>query len=213
MIPVNRATGNTSLIDATLNSLFVAFLAATAATLLGTLTALALHRYRFTGRKFLQSSLFVLMVSPDIVMGVSLLILFLGLGLKPGFCTLLLAHIAICLPFVTATVYARLLGFDEHLVEAAQDLGASEAQAFRYIIFPLLIPGIVAGWLLSFTLSMDDVIVSFFTTGPGFEILPLQIYSMVRLGVKPDVNALSALMICVTSICVLTAQILIRRKK
>lgn len=208
-----RLLHNTALMDAALNSVSVALLAATAATALGTLAALTLHRYRFRGRRLLQSTLFVIMVSPDIVMGVSLLILFLSLGIAPGFTTLVIAHITFCLPFVTVTVYARLRGFDHHLLEAAHDLGASEFQAFRHVVLPLAGPAVAAGWLLSFTLSMDDVIVSFFTTGPGYEILPLRIYSLVRLGVKPDVNALSAFMVVVTSACVFAAQMLLRRSK
>ncbi|MBU1248150.1 MAG: spermidine/putrescine ABC transporter permease PotC, partial [Proteobacteria bacterium] len=168
---------NDALIGAALNSLSVAMVAATAATLLGTLAALALYRYRFRGKPIFQSALFMVMVSPDIVMGVSLLILFLGLGLVPGFTTLLIAHVTFCLPFVTVTVYARLKGFDNHLIEAALDLGAGEYQAFRHVVLPMALPAVLAGWLLSFTLSMDDVIVSFFTTGPGFEVLPLRVYS------------------------------------
>lgn len=117
-------------------------------------------------------------------------------------------------PFVTVTVLARLAEFDEHLVEAARDLGASEAAAYRHIILPLTLPAVAAGWLLSFTLSMDDVLISFFVTGPSFEVLPLKIYSMVRLGVKPDINALSAVMFGVTIVLVLLAQALtnMRRK-
>lgn len=174
---------------------------------------MALYRYRFRGKQIMQSVLFILMVSPDIVMGVALLVLFMSLGLKPGFLTLLLAHTTFCLPFVTVTVSSRLAGFDGHLIEAAQDLGAGEFQAFRHVLLPMLLPAVVAGWLLSFTLSMDDVIISFFVTGPEFDILPLRVYSMVRLGVKPDVNALSAIMFGLTVVIVFTSQLLLRRKR
>jgi spermidine/putrescine transport system permease protein len=204
---------DTALLDAALHSLLVAALAATAATALGTLAAVALHQYRFRGRRLTQTCLFVTMMSPDIVMGVSLLVLFVSLGLTPGFLTLLLAHITFCLPFVAVTVYSRLAGFDPHLVEAAQDLGAGEFDTFRLVILPMLMPAVAAGWLLSFTLSMDDVIVSFFTTGPTFEVLPLRIYSMVKVGVKPVVNALSAILVAVTVAVVLTSQLLLREKK
>jgi len=202
-----------ALLDAALNSLLVAALAATAATALGTLAAVALHQYRFRGRRLTQTCLFVTMMSPDIVMGVSLLVLFVSLGLTPGFLTLLLAHVTFCLPFVAVTVYSRLAGFDPHLVEAAQDLGAGEFDTFRLVILPMLMPAVAAGWLLSFTLSMDDVIVSFFTTGPTFEVLPLRIYSMVKVGVKPVVNALSAILVGATVVIVLTSHLLLGEKK
>ena len=208
-----RLFGNRLLVEAALNSLKVALLSASLATVLGVLAAVALYRYRFRLRTLLSTSLYVVMISPDIVMGVSLLILFIGLGLVPGFLTLLLAHVTFCLPFVAVTVHSRLQGLDRHLIEAAQDLGASEFQAFRHVILPLAWPAVLGGWLLAFTLSLDDVIISFFVTGQDFEILPLRIYSMVRMGVKPDVNALSAVIIAVTVVCVFTAQILLRRKK
>lgn len=205
---------NTPLVDAAINSLTIATLSATIATLLGSLAAVCLHRYRFPGRKILHGSIYVLTVSPDIVMGISLLIFFIAIQAELGFVTLLAAHVTLALPFVTVTVLARLAEFDEHLVEAARDLGATEGEAFRAVILPLTLPAVAAGWLLSFTLSMDDVLISFFVTGPTFEVLPLKIYSMVRLGVKPDINALSAVMFVGTIILVMLAQILttVRRK-
>ncbi|MGE4551501.1 MAG: spermidine/putrescine ABC transporter permease PotC [Desulfovibrionaceae bacterium] len=208
-----RLFENAQLMDAAVHSLTVAILAASLATVLGLLAAVALYRYRFRGKTLLSSGMYVVMVSPDIVMGVALLVLFIALGLTPGFFTLLLAHITFCLPFVAVTVFSRLQGLDRNLIEAAQDLGASEFNAFRHVILPLAWPAVLAGWLLSFTLSMDDVIISFFVTGQNFEILPLRVYSMVRLGVKPDVNALSALIIGVTVTCVFSAHILLRRKR
>ncbi len=204
---------NQQLMNAAVNSLMVATLAATFATALGTLAALVLHRYRFRGRKVLHGSIFVLTVSPDIVMGISMLIFFIALRIQLGFATLLIAHVTLCLPFVAVTVLARLAEFNEHIVEAAKDLGATESKAFRYVILPLLTPAVAAGWLLSFTLSMDDVLISFFVTGPTFEILPLKIYSMVRLGVKPDINALSAVMFTLTVVLVLAAHALTKARK
>ena len=205
---------NSAILDAALNSLMVAVCAASLATLLGTITALAVKRYRFFGRKPLYVAVFMLTVSPDLVMGISLLILFIALKMELGFLTLLLAHTTLCAPFVAVTVLARLAEFDEHLIEAARDLGASEARAFRHVLLPLTAPAVAAGWLLSFTLSMDDVLISTFTTGPSFEVLPVKIYSMVKLGVKPDINALSAIMFVITLVLVVTAQALtqIRRK-
>ena len=204
---------NTPLMDAALNSLSVATIAATVATALGSMAAVCLHRYRFPGRKVLHGSILILTVSPEIVMGISLLIFFIALKVELGFWTLFASHITIGLPFVTVTVLGRLAEFDERLVEAARDLGASEGQAFRQVILPLTMPAVAAGWLLAFTLSMDDVLVSFFVTGPSFEVLPLKIYSMVRLGVKPDINALSAVMFGVTIILVLLAQALTRARR
>lgn len=201
------------LLDAALNSFTVAGLSATIATILGTLAAWALHRYDFKAKKFFQSALIIVIMSPDIVMGVSLLMLFVTLHIDPGFVTLLLAHITFCLPFVAVTVASRLAGFDRHVVEAAQDLGADEYATFREVILPMVMPAVLAGWLLSFTLSLDDVIISFFVTGPGFEILPLRIYSMVKLGVKPVINALCAVMVTATVLVVFVAQILLREKK
>ena len=193
--------GNAALIDAVVNTLSVAALAASLATLLGVLAALCLKRTEFPGRQLLHASLYVLTVSPEMVMGISLLIFFISVKLPLG------------LPFVALTVLARLAEFDEHLVEAARDLGATEAQAFRYVILPVIMPAVVAGWLLAFTLSMDDVLISFFVAGPTFEVLPLRIYSMVRLGVKPDINALSAIMFCVTIALVVLAFCLSRPRK
>ncbi len=200
------------LLQAALNSAWIAALSATAATVIGTLAALAFYRYQFFGKQLLNALLFVLMMTPDIVMGIALLILFASLSLPLGFWTLLLAHITFNIPFVVVTVLSRISGFDRHLLEAAQDLGATEFQTVRWIVLPLLLPAVSAGWLLSFTLSMDDVMVSFFVTGPTFEILPLKIYSMVRLGVTPEINALCTLMLVITLTMVLIAQWLLREK-
>ncbi len=204
---------NEELLQVALNSVTLAFISATLATLMGTLAAVVLYRYRFFGKRLLHGLLYIVIMSPDIVMGISLLILFVSLNMPLGFWTLLLAHVTFCLPFVVVTVYGRLSGFDESMVEAARDLGAGEWLTFRKILLPLLMPAVIAGWLLSFTLSMDDVIISFFVTGPEFEILPLKIYSMVRVGVKPEVNALCTLMFGLTLILILIAHLLLKEKK
>ncbi len=204
---------NETLLDSAINSLIVGSLSASLATVLGVLAAVALKRYRFLGRKVFHGSVYVLTVSPDIVMGISLLIFFIALQVELGFTTLLIAHTTLSLPFVIITILARLSEFDESIVEAARDLGATEWQAFYHVILPLILPAVIAGWLLAFTLSMDDVLISFFVTGPSFEILPLKIYSMVRLGMKPDVNALSALMFGITVVLVLLAWTIGRWRK
>lgn len=204
---------NQPLVDAALNSLLVAVCAATLATILGSMAALCIHRYRFSGKQLLHGSIYMLTISPDIVMGISLLIFFISVNLELGFTTLLIAHITLCMPFVTLTVLARLAAFNENLIEAARDLGASEVKSFLHVLLPITAPAVAAGWLLSFTLSMDDVLISFFVTGPSFEVLPLKIYSMVRHGVKPDINALSAIMFGLTLILVVLAQLLARPGK
>lgn len=203
---------NAALMQAALNSLLIAALAATCSSILGTLIAMALQRWRFPSRKVIHTSLFVMMMSPDIVIGISLLVLFMALSLPLGFWTLLMAHVTLCVPFVSITVYARLLGFDPHVVEAARDLGAGEYEVFRHVVLPMVFPAVLAGWFLSFTLSIDDVIISFFTTGPTFEVLPLRIYSMVRLGLKPEVNALCAIMILITVAAVFVSQRFLKEK-
>ncbi len=201
---------NDSLLQAALHSATIAVLSATFATLLGSLTAVALFRYRFRGKPFVSGMLFVVMMSPDIVMAISLLVLFMLLGISLGFWSLLFSHITFCLPFVVVTVYSRLKGFDVRMLEAARDLGASEITILRKILIPLAMPAIAAGWLLSFTLSMDDVVVSSFVTGPTYEILPLKIYSMVKVGVSPEVNALATIMLVLSLILVLTSQLILR---
>ncbi|WP_033782668.1 spermidine/putrescine ABC transporter permease PotC [Pantoea sp. 9140] len=201
---------NDSLIQAAQHSLIMGVLSASCATLIGALTAVALFRYRFRGKPFVSGMLFVVMMSPDIVMAISLLVLFMLLGMSLGFWSLLFSHITFCLPFVVITVYSRLKGFDVRMLEAAKDLGASETTILRKIILPLAMPAVAAGWLLSFTLSIDDVVVSSFVSGPTFEILPLKIYSMVKVGVSPEVNALATILMLLSLLLVAASQWLLR---
>jgi len=204
---------NEALTQAFFNSLLVAVLAASAATIIGTLMALALYRYKFPLKGTASGLLFVLMMSPDIVLAITFLVIFIALGIELGFWSLLISHITFCLPFVVITVYAQLKGFDKYLLEAAQDLGASESRIFRSIILPLISPAIIAGWLLSFTLSLDDVIISSFVTGPSFEVLPIRVFSMVKVGVSPEVNVLAALLLVISLTLVTVASLLIRKDK
>ncbi|PHM29026.1 spermidine/putrescine ABC transporter permease PotC [Xenorhabdus budapestensis] len=201
---------NDSLLQAAGHSLTMAVVSATFATMIGSLTAVALYRYSFRGKKFVSGMLFVVMMSPDIVMAISLLVLFMLLGVSLGFWSLLFSHITFCLPFVVVTVYSRLKDFDVKMLEAARDLGASELTILRNIILPLAMPAVMAGWLLSFTLSMDDVVVSSFVTGPSYEILPLKIYSMVKVGISPEVNALAAILLAMSLVLVLISQLVMR---
>lgn len=204
---------NPGLMEAAKNSLAVAFCAATVATVIGALAAIGFTFYRFTGRRVLQGTLMTLMMAPDIILAIALLVLFVMLGVSLGFWSLLLAHITFCLPFTTMTVSARLQGFDPFLLDAARDLGASESQVIHRVVLPLLSPALIASWLLSFTLSLDDVIVSSFLTGPSFDVLPLKIFSMVKVGVKPEVNALSTLMVALSLVLVVISQLLLKEKE
>jgi spermidine/putrescine transport system permease protein len=204
---------NEGLMGAALNSLTVSIVAASMATIIGTLAAVALHRYQFKGKAILSSMVFVSMLTPEIVMAISLLIVFMALGIHLGFVSLVIGHITFCLPFVIVAVYSRLKGFDMKMLEAARDLGASESNIFWKIILPLALPAVASGWLLSFTLSLDDVIVSAFVTGPGYEILPLKVYSMVRVGVSPEVNAISTILLVVSLVLVVISQLLLREDK
>jgi spermidine/putrescine transport system permease protein len=200
-----RLFENTALINSAVNSFIVASVSATISTILGTVIAFALTRWRFPSRKIMGATLFVMMMSPDIIIGISLLVLFMFLRIPLGLETLVLAHITLCLPFVAIVVQSKLHGFDSHLIEAARDLGAGDWAVFRHVVVPLVSPAVLAGWFLSFTLSLDDVVISFFTTGPTFEVLPLRIYSMVRLGFKPEINALCTIMVGITTIAVAIA--------
>ncbi len=204
---------NSTLIDSAINSFIVASSSATLAMIIGTLASVSIFRYRFFGKNFLMTITYILMMSPEIVMGISLLILFKLITMPLGFTTLLIAHTTMSLPFVMIVLFTRLSGFDKSIIEAGKDLGADEWRIFWHIILPSVAPAVVAGWLLSFTISMDDTIVSTFTTGPTFEVLPLKIYSMVRLGIKPEVNALSAIIFLFCIVLVVIAQFLLKERR
>src|SRR5210317_666057 len=204
---------NPGLMEAARNSFIVAISSASLATILGALGAIGIYLYRFKGRFILRGSLLTMMMIPDIIFAIALLVLFLICGISLGFWSLLLAHTTFCLPFTVVTVLARLHGFDPYLLDAAKDLGASESQVLRRIILPLLLPALIASWLLCFTLSLDDVIVSSFVTGPSFDVLPLKIFSMVKVGVKPEVNALETIMVVISIVFVVISQYLIKESQ
>jgi len=196
----------------TKNSFLVAALSASISTLIGTISALGLYSYRFKGRKVFSSIVYVLAISPDIIMGISLLILFNLINLNLGFYSLLLAHITLNLPFVIIIVIARLKTFNKNLINAARDLGAGEWTIFTRIILPLILPSVISGWLLAFTLSLDDVVISFFVTGPNFEVLPLTLFSMAHLGIKSEINALCTVIFAGTLVLIFTSHFIFRRK-
>ena len=201
-----------NILNVTYNSLIVATLSVTLATILGTLAAVVLLRYRFPGRRLFNTTLFSYIILPDLVIGISLLLLMHIMNFQLGLLTLLIGHITLCLPFVTITINSRLYDFDQPLFESAQDLGASELTLLFPIAIPLLIPAITAAWLLCFTLSMDDVIISYFLTGPSFQVLPLYIYSLVRLGLTPEINAICSIIFFATLLLILIAQLGLRKK-
>jgi spermidine/putrescine transport system permease protein len=202
-----------ALLNIASHSLIIAFLASTIATGIGLLGAVALFKYCFFGKRPLSLMIVVMVVIPDLVLGIALLILFHALHMALGFYSLLLAHITFCIPFVVMTIMGRLSGTNKHLFEAAKDLGAKDAMIFSRIILPLMMPGIIAGWLLSFTLSFDDVIISSFVAGPSYQILPLYIFSQVKLGITPELNALSTLLLIFTAVLVGVFAWVLRRAK
>ena len=185
-----------AMIEAAWMSLKVASVSATLASLLGTLAAIALSRGdRFRGRTLFSGMLYAPLVMPEVITGLSLLLLFVALNLERGFWTVTAAHTTLTLCFVAVVVQSRLGSVDRSLEEAAMDLGCSPARAFVAVTLPLILPAMAAGWMLAFTLSLDDLVIASFTTGPGSVTLPIRIYSEVRLGVKPEINAICTLII------------------
>jgi len=199
---------NTRVLEALTNSLIIAGISTTISTLLGTFTALALNKYQYKHKNFINGLVYLPILIPEIVMGLSLLVLFSQMSIALGKNTLILAHITFCISFVIITVGARLEGRRTDLEEAAGDLYATPFQTFRYITFPLILPGIIAGALIAFTLSIDDFIISFFVAGPNSTTLPLYIYAMVKRGISPEINALSTCLMCATVSLVVISQIL-----
>jgi putrescine transport system permease protein len=187
---------DSAMLDATWMSLRVAATSATIATALGTLAAVALARgERFQGRTLFSGMLYAPLVMPEVITGLSLLLLFVALEAARGFWTVTIAHVTLTMCFVAVVVQSRLGTLDRSLEEAAMDLGCDPIRAFVAVTLPLILPAIAAGWMLAFTLSLDDLVIASFTTGPGSETLPIRIYSEVRLGVKPEINAICALVV------------------
>lgn len=212
-----RLLQHQELLDSALLSLEVAVTASTIAVVLGTLAAIALVRFtRFRGRTLLTGMVTAPLVMPEVITGITQLLLFVSLletfgWPDRGFLTIVIAHVTFCVAYVTVTVRSRLQGADRSLEEAAMDLGDGPSRAFVSITLPLIAPAIVAGWLLSFTLSLDDLVTSSFVAGPATNTLPMMIYSQVRLGVSPVVNALATLIIAAVGTCVVLAGWLMRR--
>lgn len=203
---------NTTLLLALKNTLIVAIVSTVVSTVIGTISAYGLYKYDFPLKKLVNKLLYIPVVIPEIVLGISLLAIYTVFKLELGMMTLILAHISFSIPFVIINVRNVLEQMDGNLILAANDLGASKLKTFLYITIPSLMPGILSGAELAFTLSLDDVVISYFTAGPGSNTLPLQIYSIIKTGVTPDVNALITLMLLVIFI-VLTISVLINLKK
>jgi len=203
---------NEVLLRAFKNSLIVAGATTALSVFLGTAAAWLLYRYRFPAQQLIGLLIFIPMVMPEVLMGTSLLVLFVALGIPLGYGTLIVAHTTFCFPFVLVGVQARLQGLDPSLEEAAQDLGATPLKAFWLVIVPYLMPAIVAGALMAFTLSFDEYIVTIFTSGAESQTLPLKVYGMVRVGLNPQLNALSTLFIGITALLVIGSQIFTRKK-
>jgi putrescine transport system permease protein len=208
---------NRQVLEAALLSVEVGIAASTGAVVLGTLAAISLVRFgKFPGRLALTGMVNAPLVMPEIITGITQLLLFVSMlqllsWPHRGFTTIVIAHIAFCTAYVTVTVQSRLQGADRSLEEAAMDLGASPARAFIDVTLPIIAPALLSSWLLSFTLSLDDLVISSFVSGPGAGTLPMVIYSKVKLGVSPDINALASLIICAVGACVIFAGIVIRR--
>ena len=199
---------DSAMIEAAWMSLRVAAAAATIATLLGTLAAVALSRGEsFGGRTLFSGMLYAPLVMPEVISGLSLLLLFVALNAARGFWTVTVAHTTLTMCFVAVVVQSRLGSLDKSLEEAAMDLGCDPVRAFLAVTLPLIIPAIAAGWMLAFTLSLDDLVIASFTTGPGSATLPIRIYSEVRLGVKPEINAICTLVIGLIAIIIVVASL------
>jgi putrescine transport system permease protein len=200
--------------DAALVTLRVGLVSASAATILGTLSAIALVRSgRFRGRLGFSAMVYAPLVMPEVITGLALLLLFVAVGFDRGFWTITIAHTTVMMCFVTVVVQARLMTFDRSLEEAAMDLGCPPLKTFLLVTLPLIWPAVASGWMLAFTLSLDDLVIASFTTGPGATTLPIRLYSQMRLGVKPEINAICTLLLAVAALGILAGSRLATRRE
>jgi putrescine transport system permease protein len=198
--------------DAAVVTLKVALLSSTLATILGTMAAYVLVRGgRFMGRTLFSGMIYAPLVVPDVITGLSLLLLFISIGMDRGVTTIVLAHGTFAMCYVSVVVSSRLVSFDRSLEEAALDLGCSPWDAFRSVTLPIIAPAVISGWLLAFTLSLDDLVIASFASGPGATTLPMKIFSQVRLGVSPEINALSTILIGIVTVGVVTSSLMSKR--
>jgi putrescine transport system permease protein len=205
---------NQGLMDAAWITIRVALLSATIATALGTLAALALTRFmRFPGRMLFSGMIYAPIVMPEVITGLSMLLLFVAIGVDRGFWTVMIAHTTFTMCYAAIVVQSRLVTFDRSLEEAALDLGCPPVKTFFKITLPLILPAVIAGWMLAFTLSLDDLVIANFNTGPGATTLPIKIYSQVRLGVTPEINAACTILIGFVTVAVIIASIMTKRSE
>ena len=203
---------NQQMLDAAWVTVRIGFVSATVATVFGTLAAVALVRFRrFPARMLFTGMVYAPLVMPEVITGLSLLLLFVSLDMDRGFWTITIAHVTLTMCFVTVVVQSRLLTFDRSLEEAALDLGATPLRAFVFVTLPLIAPAVAAGWMLAFTLSLDDLVLASFTSGPGATTLPMRIYSQARLGVSPEINAACTILIAVVAVAIVTASLVTKR--
>ncbi|WP_425044827.1 ABC transporter permease [Primorskyibacter sp. S87] len=203
---------NEAFLNAAWVTLKVAVFSSTLATVLGTMAAYVLVRGgRFLGRTLFSGMIYAPLVMPEVITGLSLLLLFIGIGLDRGVLTIVLAHTTFSMCYVSVVVSSRLVTFDQSLEEAALDLGCSASEAFRLVTLPIIAPAVISGWLLAFTLSLDDLVIASFTSGPSATTLPIKIFSAVRLGVSPEINALSTIMIGIVTVGVIAASLVNKR--
>lgn len=203
---------NDAFLEAAWVTLQVAVVSSTIATALGTMAAYVLVRAgRFHGRTLFSGMIYAPLVMPEVITGLSLLLLFIGIGLDRGIVTIILAHTTFSMCYVSVVVSSRLVSFDKSLEEAALDLGCTPLESFRLVTLPIIAPAVISGWLLAFTLSLDDLVIASFTSGPSATTLPIKIWSAVRLGVSPEINALSTIMIGIVAVGVITASLVTKR--
>lgn len=203
---------NEAFLDAAWVTVKVAVMSSTLATLLGTMAAYVLVRAgRFAGRTLFSGMIYAPLVMPEVITGLSLLLLFIGIGMDRGVMTIVLAHTTFAMCYVSVVVSSRLVSFDRSLEEAALDLGCTPFEAFRLVTLPIIAPAVISGWLLAFTLSLDDLVIASFTAGPSATTLPIKIFSAVRLGVSPEINALSTIMIGIVTVGVISASLISKR--
>jgi len=208
------ALSNQGLMDAAWVTFRVGIISATVATLLGTMAAIALVRHtKFRGRLLFSGMIYAPLVMPEVITGLSLLLLFVASGFDRGFWTVVISHITFSMCFVAVVVQSRLLTFDTSLEEAAQDLGCTPFQTFFSITLPVIAPSIFAGWMLAFTLSLDDLVIAQFNSGPGATTLPMKIFSQVRLGVTPEINAICTLLVVIVTAGVIISSIVLKRQE
>jgi len=205
---------NQGIKDAAWVTIKVAFVSATVAAILGTLAGLILTRFgRFRGRTLFAGMIYAPMVMPEVIVGLSLLLMFVSLSIDRGIMTITLAHITFSMCYVAVVVQSRISSFDDSIEEAALDLGCTPFKTFIYITLPVIFPAVLSGWLLAFTLSLDDLVIASFTSGPGSTTLPMKIYSQVRLGVTPEINAVSTILVGLVATGVLVASYVNKRQQ